>query len=70
MFDGNLELNDVLMWCVTSLAAVVATLYWQTRKHFDYLLKKLDDCESDRDEQWKQIVKLGGMRPEKNSNQG
>ena len=39
------HLIQALVVGITTLATVVGTLYWQTRKHYDYIIDRLNKCE-------------------------
>lgn len=60
--DTTSSVTNLLMWIVTVLVGVVTTLYFQQRteqnKYHEYVAKKLQECEDDRDKLWKEFTEL------------
>lgn len=60
-----MSLEQALISAIVALAGCVGTLFAWFKSQFRLVVKKLDDCESDRAALWKKIAEMaaGSFKP-------
>ena len=53
-----MDITQGLIIGIGALSTVVATLYHQTQKHYEFVTTRLTDCETDRQDLWEAVRRL------------